>query len=300
MYLENLREKIFKKDLEIGETFSAAFDLFKIILKENKLLAFLQYILILAPIITVVLGYLWLVMLALSGYAQLISMFFLLGFILVTALIIANNYFIAYFLRKIALKVEGKADKFSTKGILIKCLAMFGISLGLRLILSVLEIFPFIGTFLALLANIAMIVIFIWALLYFFDIYYIRNLTLSESLDYSLKLSKGNRIKKIIPGIIFVIVAIIGSFIITLPLSSIVRGFSNGIVVFLAVIVISVFIFLLLLYSQALQIVIYLNVENNYLKNEGKDSKYNFKDKEEIDLRNSQISNNFLDENNEK
>lgn len=300
MYLENLREKIFTKDLEIGETFSAAFDLFKIILKENKLLAFLQYILILAPLISVVLGYLWLVMLALSGYAQLISMFFLLGFILVTALIIANNYFIAYFLRKIALKVEGKADKFSTKGILIKCLAMFGISLGLRLILSVLEIFPFIGTFLALLANIAMIVIFIWALLYFFDIYYIRNLTLSESLDYSLKLSKGNRLKKIIPGIIFVIVAIIGSIIIILPLSSIVRGFSNGIVVFLAVIVISVFIFLLLLYSQALQIVIYLNVENNYLKNEGKDSKYNFKDKEEIDLRNSQISNNFLDENNEK
>ena len=30
MYLENLREKIFKKDLGIGETFSAAFDLFKI------------------------------------------------------------------------------------------------------------------------------------------------------------------------------------------------------------------------------------------------------------------------------
>ena len=300
MYLENLREKIFKKDLGIGETFSAAFDLFKIILKENKLLAFLQYILILAPLISVVLGYLWLVMLALSGYAQLISMFSLLGFILVTALIIANNYFIAYFLRKIALKVEGKADKFSTKGILIKCLAMFGISLGLRIILSVLERFPFIGTFLALLANIAMIIIFIWALLYFFDIYYIRNLTLSESLDYSLKLSKGNRLKKIIPGIIFVIVAIIGSIIIILPLSSIVRGFSNGIGVFLAVIVISVFIFLLLLYSQALQIVIYLNVENNYLKNEGKDSKYNFKDKEEIDLRNSQISNNFLDENNEK
>lgn len=300
MYLENLREKIFTKDLEIGETFSAAFDLFKIILKENKLLAFLQYILILAPLISVVLGYLWLVMLALSGYAQLISMFFLLGFILVTALIIANNYFIAYFLRKIALKVEGKADKFSTKGILIKCLAMFGISLGLRLILSVLEIFPFIGTFLAVLANIAMIVIFIWALLYFFDIYYIRNLTLSESLDYSLKLSKGNRLKKIIPGIIFLIVAIIGSIIIILPLSSIVRGFSNGIGVFLAVIVISVFIFLLLLYSQALQIVIYLNVENNYLKNEGKDSKYNFKDKEEIDLRNSPSFNNFLDENNEK
>lgn len=300
MYLENLREKIFKKDLGIGETFSAAFDLFKIILKENKLIAFLQYILILAPIISIFLGYFWMTMLALSGYTQLIPMFFLLGFILVIAFVIANNYFIAYFSRKIALKVEGRADKFSTKGILIKSLAMFGISAGLRIILSVLERFPFIGTFLAFLANIAMIVIFIWALLYFYDIYYIRNFTLSESLDYSLKLSEGNRLKKIIPGIIFVVVAVIGSMIIILPFSSIVRGFSNGIGIFLVVIVISVVICLFFLYSQALQIVIYLNVQNNYLENEGKDSKYNFKDKEEIDLRNSQSLNNFLDENNEK
>ena len=51
---------------------------------------------------------------------------------------------------------------------------------------------------------------------------------------------------------------------------------------------------------MTLQIVIYLHVENNYLKNEGKDSKYNFKDKEEIDLRNSPSFNNFSDENNEK
>lgn len=264
------------------------------------MLAFLQYILILTPITSIFLGYFWMTMLALSGYTQLIPMFFLLGFILVIAFVIANNYFIAYFSRKIALKVEGRADKFSTKGILIKSLAMFGISAGLRIILSVLEIFPFIGTFLAFLANIAMIVIFIWALLYFYDIYYIRNFTLSESLDYSLKLSEGNRLKKIIPGIIFVVVAVIGSMIIILPFSSIVRGFSNGIGIFLVVIVISVVICLFFLYSQALQIVIYLNVENNYLENEGKDSKYNFKDKEEIDLRNSQSLNNFLDENNEK
>lgn len=300
MDLENVRKEILGVKLDISEYFRVAFSVFKILLKENKLLAFLQYILILAPIISIFLGYFWMTMLALSGYTQLIPMFFLLGFILVIAFVIANNYFIAYFSRKIALKVEGRADKFSTKGILIKSLAMFGISAGLRIILSVLERFPFIGTFLAFLANIAMIVIFIWALLYFYDIYYIRNFTLSESLDYSLKLSEGNRLKKIIPGIIFVVVAVIGSMIIILPFSSIVRGFSNGIGIFLVVIVISVVICLFFLYSQALQIVIYLNVENNYLKNEGKDSKYNFKDKEEIDLRNSQIPNNFSNENNEK
>ena len=224
MYLENLREKIFKKDLGIGETFSAALDLFKIILKENKLLAFLQFILIFIPLISFYLGYFWIVMLALSGYVQLIPIFTLLGFGLMIAFTIANNYFIAYFLRKIALKVEGRADKFSTEGIFIKSLVIFGIGAGLRIILFVLEKFPFIGTFLALLANIAIIIVFIWALLYFYEIYYIRNFTLSESLDYSLKLSKGNRLKIIIPGIILVVAVVIASIVVIFPLSGIIRN----------------------------------------------------------------------------
>ena len=295
MYLENLREKIFKKDLGIGETFSAAFDLFKIILKENKLLAFFQFILIFIPFAN---GYYSRFLVNIMAfYEYLIPIFFLLNFVLAFAFTIANNYFIAYFLRKIALKVEGRADKFSAKGILIKSLTVLGIGAGLRIILSVLENLSFLGALLALLAYITVIVVFIWALLYFYDIYYIRNLTLSESIDYSLKLSEGNRLKKIIPGIIFVVGFIIGIMIIVFPISRILPDRTGE---FLIIIVFSVILSLFLLYFMTLQIVIYLNVENNYLKNEGKDSKYNFKDKEEIDLRNSQISNNFLDENNEK
>ena len=297
MYLENLREKIFKKDLGIGETFSAAFDLFKIILKENKLLAFFQFILIFIPFTNGYYSRSLVNMMALLGYEYLIPIFFLLSFVLALAFTVANNYFIAYFLRKIALKVEGRADKFSAKGILIKSLAVLGIGAGLRIILSVLENLSFLGALLALLAYITVIVVFIWALLYFYDIYYIRNLTLSESIDYSLKLSEGNRLKKIIPGIILVVGFIIGIMIIVFPIPRILPDRTGA---FLIVIVFSVILSLFLLYFMTLQIVIYLNVENNYLKNEGKDSKYNFKDKEEIDLRNSQISNNFLDENNEK
>ena len=297
MYLENLREKIFKKDLGIGETFSAAFDLFKIILKENKLLAFFQFILIFIPFANGYYSRSWVNMMALFGYKYLIPIFFLLSFVLALVFTVANNYFIAYFLRKIALKVEGRADKFSAKGILIKSLTVLGIGAGLRIILSVLGNLSFLGALLALLAYITVIVVFIWALLYFYDIYYIRNLTLSESIDYSLKLSEGNRLKKIIPGIILVVGFIIGIMIIVFPIPRILPDRTGA---FLIVIVFSVIISLFLLYFMTLQIVIYLNVENNYLKNEGKDSKYNFKDKEEIDLRNSQISNNFLDENNEK
>ena len=295
MYLENLREKIFKKDLGIGETFSAAFDLFKIILKENKLLAFFQFILIFIPFANGYYSRFWVNIIAF--YEYLIPIFFLLNFVLAFAFTIANNYFIAYFLRKIALKVEGRADKFSAKGILIKSLTVLGIGAGLRIILSVLENLSFLGALLALLAYITVIVVFIWALLYFYDIYYIRNLTLSESIDYSLKLSEGNRLKKIIPGIIFVVGFIIGIMIIVFPISRILPDRTGE---FLIIIVFSVILSLFLLYFMTLQIVIYLNVENNYLKNEGKDSKYNFKDKEEIDLRNSQSLNNFLDENNEK
>lgn len=295
MYLENLREKIFKKDLGIGETFSAAFDLFKIILKENKLLAFFQFILIFIPFAN---GYYSRFLVNIMAfYEYLIPIFFLLNFVLAFAFTVANNYFIAYFLRKIALKVEGRADKFSAKGILIKSLTVLGIGAGLRIILSVLENLSFLGALLALLAYITVIVVFIWALFYFYDIYYIRNLTLSESIDYSLKLSEGNRLKKIIPGIIFVVGFIIGIMIIVFPISRILPDRTGE---FLIIIVFSVILSLFLLYFMTLQIVIYLNVENNYLKNEGKDSKYNFKNKEEIDLRNSQSLNNFLDENNEK
>ena len=295
MYLENLREKIFKKDLGIGETFSAAFDLFKIILKENKLLAFFQFILIFIPFAN---GYYSRFLVNIMAfYEYLIPIFFLLNFVLAFAFTIANNYFIAYFLRKIALKVEGRADKFSAKGILIKSLTVLGIGAGLRIILSVLENLSFLGALLALLAYITVIVVFIWALLYFYDIYYIRNLTLSESIDYSLKLSEGNRLKKIIPGIIFVVGFIIGIMIIVFPISRILPDRTGE---FLIIIVFSVILSLFLLYFMTLQIVIYLNVENNYLKNEGKDSKYNFKNKEEIYLKNSQSLNNFLDENNEK
>jgi len=49
-----------------------------------------------------------------------------------------------------------------------------------------------------------------------------------------------------------------------------------------------------------LQIVVYLNVENNYLENEEKDSKYNFKNKEEVSYENNQNLNNFLDKDDEK
>ena len=139
-------------------------------------------------------------------------------------------------------------------------------------------------------------IVTIWALLYFFEAYYIRNLGLKDSANYSLELSKGNRYKVIVPNLIVGIPSLIGIVSAVFILSNQRNGFIILGFFFLFTIIAAIVI----VYMEIFNIVVFLNVENNYLKNEGKDSKYNFKNKEEIDLKNSQSLNNFLDENNEK
>ena len=120
-------------------------------------------------------------------------------------------------------------------------------------------------------------------------------------MDYSLKLSKGNRLKIIIPGIILVVAVVIASIVVIFPLSGIIRNDSFVMLgVLLIVTVFSIVLCLFLLYSQAVQIVVYLNVENNYLENEEKDGKHNFKNEEEVSYENNQNLNNFLDKDDEK
>ena len=111
-----------------------------------------------------------------------------------------------------------------------------------------------------------------------------------------MELSKGNRYRVIVPNLIVGIPSLIGIVSAVFILSNQRNGFIILGFFFLFTIIAAI----VLLYMEIFKIVVFLNVEYNYLKNEGKDSKYNFKDKEEIDLRNSPSFNNFSDENNEK
>lgn len=285
MNLENVRKEILGVKLDISEYFSVAFSIFKILLKENKLLMFFSFLITLTGVVS---GTIVIVAQLIGDEYYDIVTILILAFMSIVYLIfnIGSPFFKGYFFRKVAFKLENNTNNLNLGKLSIKVLKL----LGVILILSVISIFAekissFIGS-----------IVTIWALLYFFEVYYIRNLGLKDSANYSLELSKGNRYRVIVPNLIVGIPSLIGIVSAVFILSN----QKNGFIILISFFLFTIIAAIVLLYMEIFNIVVFLNVENNYLKNEGKDSKYNFKDKEEIDLRNSQISNNFLDENNEK
>ena len=289
MDLENVRKEILGVKLDISEYFRVAFSVFKILLKENKLLMFFSFLITLTGVVSgvIVIGEQIIGEAEMYEYYDIVTKL-ILAFMSIVYLIfnIGSPFFKGYFFRKVAFKLENNTNNLNLGKLSIKVLKL----LGVVLILSVISIFAekissFIGS-----------IVTIWALLYFFEAYYIRNLGLKDSANYSLELSKGNRYRVIVPNLIVGIPSLIGIVSAVFILSN----QKNGFIILISFFLFTIIAAIVLLYMEIFNIVVFLNVENNYLKNEGKDSKYNFKDKEEIDLRNSQISNNFLDENNEK
>ena len=289
MNLENVRKEILGVKLDISEYFSVAFSVFKILLKENKLLMFFSFLITLTGVVSgvIVIGEQIIGEAEMYEYYDIVTKL-ILAFMSIVYLIfnIGSPFFKGYFFRKVAFKLENNTNNLNLGKLSIKVLKL----LGVVLVLSVISIFAekissFIGS-----------IVTIWALLYFFEAYYIRNLGLKDSANYSLELSKGNRYKVIVPNLIVGIPSLIGIVSAVFILSNQRNGFIILGFFFLFTIIAAIVI----VYMEIFNIVVFLNVENNYLKNEGKDSKYNFKNKEEIDLKNSQSLNNFLDENNEK
>lgn len=289
MDLENVRKEILGVKLDISEYFRVAFSVFKILLKENKLLMFFSFLITLIGVVSgvIVIGEQIIGEAEMYEYYDIVTKL-ILAFMSIVYLIfnIGSPFFKGYFFRKVAFKLENNTNNLNLGKLSIKVLKL----LGVVLILSVISIFAekissFIGS-----------IVTIWALLYFFEAYYIRNLGLKDSANYSLELSKGNRYRVIVPKLIVGIPSLIGIVSAVFILSNQRNGFIILGFFFLFTIIVAI----VLLYMEIFNIVVFLNVEYNYLKNEGKDSKYNFKNKEEIDLRNSQSLNNFLDENNEK
>ena len=289
MNLENVRKEILGVKLDISEYFSVAFSVFKILLKENKLLMFFSFLITLTGVVsgTIVIGAQLIGEVEIYEYYDIVTKL-IIAFMSIVYLIfnIGSPFFKGYFFRKVAFKLENNTNNLNLGKLSIKVLKL----LGVILILSVISIFAekissFIGS-----------IVTIWALLYFFEVYYIRNLGLKDSANYSLELSKGNRYRVIVPNLIVGIPSLIGIVSAVFILSN----QRNGFIILMAFFIFTIIAAIILVYMEIFNIVVFLNVENNYLKNEGKDSKYNFKDKEEIDLRNSPSFNNFLDENNEK
>lgn len=266
MDLENVRKEILGVKLDISEYFRVAFSVFKILLKENKLLMFFSFLITLTGVVSgvIVIGEQIIGEAEMYEYYDIVTKL-ILAFMSIVYLIfnIGSPFFKGYFFRKVAFKLENNTNNLNLGKLSIKVLKL----LGVVLILSVISIFAekissFIGS-----------IVTIWALLYFFEAYYIRNLGLKDSANYSLELSKGNRYRVIVPNLIVGIPSLIGIVSAVFILSNQRNGFIILGFFFLFTIIAAI----VLLYMEIFNIVVFLNVEYNYLKNREENDRFNFK-----------------------
>lgn len=266
MDLENVRKEILGVKLDILEYFRVAFSVFKILLKENKLLMFFSFLITLTGVVSgvIVIGEQIIGEAEMYEYYDIVTKL-ILAFMSIVYLIfnIGSPFFKGYFFRKVAFKLENNTNNLNLGKLSIKVLKL----LGVVLVLSVISIFAekissFIGS-----------IVTIWALLYFFEAYYIRNLGLKDSANYSLELSKGNRYRVIVPNLIVGIPSLIGIVSAVFILSNQRNGFIILGFFFLFTIIAAI----VLLYMEIFNIVVFLNVEYNYLKNRGESDRFNFK-----------------------
>ena len=266
MDLENVRKEILGVKLDISEYFRVAFSVFKILLKENKLLMFFSFLITLIGVVSgvIVIGEQIIGEAEMYEYYDIVTKLILALMSIVYLIFnIGSPFFKGYFFRKVAFKLENNTNNLNLGKLSIKVLKL----LGVVLVLSVISIFAekissFIGS-----------IVTIWALLYFFEAYYIRNLGLKDSANYSLELSKGNRYRVIIPNLIVGIPSLIGIVSAVFILSNQRNGFIILGFFFLFTIIAAI----VLLYMEIFNIVVFLNVEYNYLKNREENDRFNFK-----------------------
>ena len=266
MNLESIQEKLFERKLDLIEYFKAAFDIYKEFLKNNKLLVFSTCLLLmLITSLDILNKYL----MALVVKHREVKIAFLVMMLLILELILSvgHSFLIGYYFKKIVMGIEGTENSFEFKKFFLKMLKFIGIQYCLVTFFLVvsLELNLLHLNFIDLVLKIVLIVMFFKYFLYF-ETYYVRDFKIMDSIEYSHQLSKANRLRKIIPEVIFILISIVFVFIIFLGISKI-FGINYQIEIITTVISIIGFVFWAI-YFQVLSISIFLNVEYDYLKNQ--------------------------------
>lgn len=303
MNFENLQKNLFERKLNLGEYFAKTFELLKVFLKENKL-----WFILLA------LGNAWLlfsnILMQHIGISlkiaestgdnrgiigALFSNFLVLFGIVIVSLGLGLLRVIIYM--KSGYKIEGKEKEYRFENAFFKYLKYIGLYLLFVIAITVVVmILILITTILGIAINkatnsvfvgytiiaipiiiyIAIILAFILNTLYFFQIFYIRNIKVWESFKYNLKLSKKNRLRIIVP----VIIIVLASLIFVVPFVFSVFDFMPIYVGFAASVICGFFSGILGVAGIIMNIVVFLNVEYDYLKKQAEIKNENNDDSE--------------------
>lgn len=303
MNFENLQKDLFERKLNLGEYFAKTFELLKVFLKENKLwfilLALGNAWLLFSNILMQHIG-ISLKIAESTGYNRgiigaLFSNLLVLFGIVIVSLGLGLLRVIIYM--KSGYKIEGKEKEYRFENAFFKYLKYIGLYLLFVIAITVVVmILILITTILGIAINkatnsvfvgytiiaipiiiyIAIILAFILNTLYFFQIFYIRNIKVWESFKYNLKLSKKNRLRIIVP----VIIIVLASLIFVVPFVFSVFDFMPIYVGFAASVICGFFSGILGVAGIIMNIVVFLNVEYDYLKKQAEIKNENNDDSE--------------------
>ena len=262
MSLENIREKLIEKKLSTLEYFTLAFEAFKNFWKENTLMMISIFAFIIVSIIIKIVNLTLDEELLVYFRASKIMILWAKIFNVLDVIIsIASIFVTVYFFRKVALTIEGNKKNLKLKELFSKASVLAVIFFVAGIIRNRMEN-SIVGAIFLIIFSIISFCIAIWAFWYF-EAYYIRNFGLMESIDYSLDLSDGNRLRKFLPGLFIALGILIFSIMTNIFFNVLnIENFAvNLIITFIFVMILSLF----LMYSQILNIIIFLNVEYDYL-----------------------------------
>ena len=292
MGFENLQKELYEKKLETKKYFSAAFKTLKVFINENKLWT-----------IFFVIANIWKLFSGIIG-----STMYDYKFLIFIPNIVATIYIGVFCITsviKIGNRIENKISEHN-KDIMKKYFIIIAILVIIYLIINEIifnvitklqiiifgmwwmgaeflsswnlgyELFLLIfGTavVILLLVTFTMIIFVISNIFYFVQIYCIRKIPIQEAFRLNLKLLQGNRLRILIPVVSLTVL----DFILTSPFSDIAILTSLSFLKFLPIyaifpvsLIIGTVSSLLIIFIIAISVIIYLNVEYNYIKKHNK------------------------------
>ena len=272
MDFQNLQDKLIEKKLNLTEYFKESKEVVKVFLKENKLWT-----------VFFIIANIWMLFsatfqkkLTTESYVRLYDSFSYLISMLNTVASVYSNLFYTAAIMKIGFKIENREDEFTFKKLFLKFLMLTLVYFVISVICGFLTLpaaiillysnASFLGMIIAGIIIIAVIVFGIIMFLYFIQIYCIRKMMIFDVFQYNLEISKGNRMRAIIPIIVFVLLNAI------LRVPFFLRLFDKIplIIIFPISVIGGIISSFLGIFISIMGVIIFLNVEYDYLKKQNK------------------------------
>ena len=268
---QNLQDELIDKKLNLIEYLKRSKEVVKVFLKENKLWT-----------VFFIIVNIWMLFwaafekkLTSESYVRLYNSFRYLISMLNTVVPVYSNLFYTAVIMKMGFKIENREGEFTFKKLFFKFLMLtlmyFIVSmLGGFLILPAAIILLYskaslVGIVIAGIIITAIVIFAVIMFLYSIQIYCIREMMIFDVFQYNLEISKGNRMRAIIPIIVFVLL----NAILRVPFSLHLFDKTPLIIIFPISVIVGIISIFLGIFIAIMGVIIFLNVEYDYLKNQG-------------------------------